>query len=282
MTLLVLTFVLLAPVEAEDSAAPSESEKQAAASDYLRDSYRADAAKYAFRKSGAEQDLQFVDTPIMRWANDNDWSGAVFVWTQQGRPEVIGCILSGPNGEANRNVFHEFHLLAGAPIAAADLLTKRRWAPKEGLRSTPVRDAPAPAETAAGRLVQMRQITREFTAHMEADGRWELRLLPQPLFRYGDEKSDVIDGALFSYVWTKGTDPEVVLLLECRKSDDKLAWHFAPVRFSNRQVWLKHDDQEVWRAESHQEPPGNVTDLIYTTAYARTMPRQPPEAKDEE
>jgi hypothetical protein len=274
--------VLLAPLEGEGDDAPTVKNEQEAVSDYLRESYQADAAKYVFRKEGDEQVLQFVEQPIMRWANDNDWSGDVFVWTYRGRPEVIGCILSGPNGESNRNVFHEFHLLATEPVAATDLHTKRRWSPKEGLRRTPVRDAPKPAETAAGRLVQMRQITRKFTAHMEADGLWELRLLPQPLFRYGDEKSDVVDGALFSYVWTKGTDPEVILLLECRKSGDGLAWHFAPVRFSNRQVWVKYGDQEVWRVESHREPPGNVTDLIYTTAYARTMPRQPPEVNGDE
>lgn len=280
MTLVLLGIALLAsPQEGDD--APTAKDEQAAVSDHLRESYHADAARYAFRKKAAEEDLQFIDKPIMRWANDNDWSGDVFVWTHQGRPEVIGCMLSGPSGEANRMVFHEFHLLATTPIAPVDLFTKRRWAPKEGLRSTPVRDAPKPAENAAGRLVQMRHITRKFTAHMEADGLWELRLLPQPLFRYGDEKSDVVDGALFSYVWTKGTDPELILLLECRKSEDKLAWHFAPVRFSNRQVWLEDEGQEVWRAESHREPPGNATDLIYTTAYARTMPRLPPETIDE-
>jgi hypothetical protein len=99
--------------------------------------------------------------------------------------------------------------------------------------------------------------------------------LPQPLFRYGDDQSNVIDGALFAYVWTKGTDPEVILMLECRKTEGSLTWNYAPARFSNRTVWLKHDGREVWRAESHREPPGNVADLIYTTAYARTIPREP-------
>jgi hypothetical protein len=281
MVSLLLTCVLLAPPEGEGDDVQTLKTAKAVVSEYLRESYHADAAKYVFHHDDAgQQPLKLVEKPIMRWANDDDWSGDVYVWTHAGRPEVVGCMLSGPSGEANRNVFHEFHLLAKDPIGPADLLTKRRWMPKQGLELITVADAPEPAKTSAGRLLQMRQISRKFTAHMEADGRWELRLLPQPLFRYGDDKSEVVDGALFCYVWTKGTDPEVMLLLECRKIEGKLTWQFAPVRFSNRQVWLEYDGQEMWRAESHREPAGNATDLVYTTAYARTMPRQPPETNE--
>jgi hypothetical protein len=283
MLTLLLSLVLLAPPDGDGSDTDTVKNERAVVSDYVRDSYRADAEKYAFRHDEAgEQPLKFVDKPIMRWANDDDWSGDVFVWTHLGRPEVVGCVLSGPSGEANRNVFHEFHLLSDKPIAPSDLQTKRRWSPKTGLELTPVDGAPEPAKNAAGRLAQMRQISRKFTAHMEADGQWELRLLPHPLYRYGDENSEAVDGALFCYVWTKGTDPEVILLLECRRdAAGKLAWHFAPIRFSNRQVWLKYDGREMWRVEGHREPAGNATDLLYTTAYARTMPRQPPDKTDE-
>jgi hypothetical protein len=221
--------------------APSSDVVQRRIIDYLRRSYRADAEKYEFHHdSERKHPLTMVEKPIMRWANDDDWSGDVFVWTYSGRPEVVGCILSGPGGKTNRLVFHEFHLLAEKPIAATDLQTRRRWEPKAGLSPSPIPDAPKPAATAVARLTQMRDLSRAFTAHMSADGDWELRLLPQPLFRYGDEKGDIVDGALFAYVWTKGTDPEVILLVECRKTDRGLAWHFAPVRFSNRSLWLKN------------------------------------------
>jgi hypothetical protein len=78
--------------------------------------------------------------------------------------------------------------------------------------------------------------------------------------------------SLFAYVWTKGTDPEVILLLECRNLEDGPAWCYAPVRFSNREDWLHRGGAEVWRAESHREPADAATDLTYTTAYARTSP----------
>ncbi len=272
MPQLLLTLCLLAQPTGDVAVNPAPT-----TAEYLRGAYRADAAKCAFCAACEQaQPLDLVEKPVMTWANDDDWSGEVFVWTQAGQPAVIGSILSGPLGAANRNVFHEFHLLAEKPLAAADLHTRRRWQPEEGLARTALDRAPRPAANAAGRLTQMRQLAREFTAHMEASGAWELRLLTQPLFRYGDGKADVIDGALFAYVWTKGTDPEVILLLECHKSDAGLAWRYAPVRFSNRSVWLRHDDTEVWRVEGHQEPAGNNTTLVYTTAYARTMPREPP------
>ena len=48
----------------------------------------------------------------------------------------------------------------------------------------------------------------------------ELRLLPQPLYRYepNDGDSPMVDGAVFGYVWTIGTDPEVLLVVEARRA----------------------------------------------------------------
>ena len=239
--------------------------------DYLRDAYREDAEKCAFSRADG-QPLKLIAEPIMRWANDDSWSGDVFAWTHQGRPEVVGCILSGPGAAGVRYVYHECHLLAEKPIAAANVQDGRRWQSAEGLKIERLDDAPKPADSAAARLVQMRSIARSFTAYMQADGTWELRLLTQPLMRYGDDKSAAADGALFSYVWTKGTDPELILLVECRRDDQEVAWCYAPIRFSNRSLWLKRDGKEIWRAESHREPAGKITTQLYTTAFARSMP----------
>src|SRR4051794_40545295 len=101
-TSLLLTSVLLAPPDGEGDDAPTVKNERAIVSDYLRESYHADAAKYAFRSDEAsEKDLKFVEKPVMRWANDDDWSGDVYVWTHEGRPEVVGCILSGPGSGEN-------------------------------------------------------------------------------------------------------------------------------------------------------------------------------------
>lgn len=273
MQALVLLLCLLAPPVGEGDS--ESAQKPNSKLNPLRQFYRDDAVKYQFERSeldGSKLDLQ--PQPIMSWANDDDWSGDVFVWTHGKRPAVVGCILSGPADNNQRLVFHEFHLLSDQPIKPVNMQTRRRWQPKSGLEVTAIPGAPEPARSANGRLTQMRELSRQFSAHMRADSDWELRQLSQPLYRYDVAKANgpVIDGALFAYVWTKGTDPEVILLIEARRNDKGEKWYYAPVRFSNRPVWLKHEGKEVWHVDSHAEPEGNASDLIYTTAYSDTVP----------
>jgi hypothetical protein len=256
---------------------PSDEAKQRI--EALRTYYGKTAEAYEFYGGAAkEQPLRLLDKPIMKWANDDDWSGDVFVWTRNEVPGVIGCILSGPAQNKMRLVFQEFHLLGDEPIAPAEMQGTFQWAPKEGLKRHPLEGAPPAAETPAARLVQMRQLLRDFSAHMQANGEWELRQLPQPLLRYQPKEGPVVDGGLFTFVWTKGTYPELVLLLECRKTAEGPAWFFAPVRFSNRELWLKHHDKEVWRCEVHQEPQGD-SQAVYTTRYLTTVADPPPTQK---
>jgi len=251
---------------------PAANEKGTGSLESVRAEYLADAEKYQFYADTAHKEpLELVAKPVMRWTSLKDYSGDVFVWTHRAVPAVVGCMLSGPSGERTRNLTHEFHLVSDEPIAPVDLASRRRWQPAEGLKRQVIEGAPAPATSPTGRLTQMRQISREFMVQMEAvNGTWELRLLPQPLLRYGDEKSDVIDGALLAHVWTTGTDPEFILLLECRKTDKGNVWHFAPVQFTNRALRLAYGGREVWHIEPHQEPNGQTT-LLYTTAFVRTF-----------
>jgi hypothetical protein len=76
--------------------------------------------------------------------------------------------------------------------------------------------------------------------------RWDLRLLPQPLYRYEKPEGDVVDGTLFAFVTSAGTDPEVVLALEARKAGESLAWHYRAIRFSDSNLYVQHSGKEVW------------------------------------
>jgi hypothetical protein len=276
MSSFILFLGLLAPVLANDEPSSNEAKSKIGA---LRNYYSKTAGKYEFYHDAArQQPLTFVEKPVMKWANDDDWSGDVFVWTRNERPEVIGCVLTGPADNKMRIAFQEFHLLADEPIAPADMHGAFRWAPKEGLTRRKLDAAEDPADAPALRLSQMRKLLRDFSAHMEANGQWELRLLPQPLLRYQPKEGPVVDGALFTFVWTKGTDPELILLLECRKTKEGPAWFYAPVRFSHRELWLRHHDTEVWRGPSHREPAAE-SNLIYTTHYLDTIPEPAAEEK---
>jgi hypothetical protein len=122
------------------------------------------------------------------------------------------------------------------------------WKPESGLGRKELADSPVPAATPGARLIQMRKLAQEFSGHeTDEDGkRWDLRLLPAPLYRYPTAKNGVIDGALFTLVSTAGTDPEVLLLIEAKEIEGKLHWEYACARFSDRNLYVKRNDKEIW------------------------------------
>jgi hypothetical protein len=256
--------LLLAPiacfaVRGDDAPAPREKEELSP----LREQYLLAAKKYEFFLDKDRKVPLTLDTKsILYWTTDNDWSGDVFVWMARGRPQVVGCILSGP-GKPDRMSSHEFHTFAREPIGTAEMSAKYRWAPESGIEFRKLDGTPA--ATAAGRLPQMRAISRDLHAFMQVDGKWELRLLTQPLLRYQPTEGNVIDGALFTWVWTRGTDPEVMVAIECHRTDKGLEWRYAPARFSNREVWLNQGDNEIWRVPVHREEGDDTCTGIYTT-----------------
>jgi hypothetical protein len=190
------------------------------------------------------------EKPIYVWTNptrSHGQHGAVFVWLHGGRPVVIGSIFSHPE-VGRRMICHEFHSLAEGPLLPERSAGEQTWQPKATVPLLPLPDAPKPEASPARRLIQMRSLARDFTAHsidfqME---RWDLRLLPQPLYRYEKPEGDVVDGTLFAFVTSAGTDPEVVLALEARKAGESLAWHYRAIRFSDSNLYVQHSGKEVW------------------------------------
>jgi hypothetical protein len=203
-------------------------------------------------ESDPKKELQLTKEPVFEWSNpvrQGLQQGVIFLWLRDGRPAVLGCIFSEPEGRLKgRKVIHEFHALDTDKLLVSRPNALNEWKPKAGLERKELADAGAPAATAGARLVQMRRLAQEFTGH-EIDGegkRWELRLLPAPLYRYPSAKTGVIDGALFTLVSNAGTDPEVLLLIEAREDGGKLHWEYACGRFSDRSLYVQRKDKEVW------------------------------------
>jgi hypothetical protein len=142
---------------------------------------------------------------------------------------------------------HELHALD-----PEKLLVKRdeyhQWKPQAGLARKELSGAAPPAATAGARLLQMRRLAQEFTGHsLDRDGkRWQLRLLPTPLYRYPAAKTGVVDGALFALMSSAGTDPEVLLLIEAKEVDGKRHWEYACGRFSDWELHVSRKDKEVF------------------------------------
>jgi hypothetical protein len=203
-------------------------------------------------ESAPRKELERTKQPVFEWTNpvrQGLQQGAVFLWLRDGRPAALGCIFSQPEGKTpGRRIIHELHALDREKLLVSRPNAVNEWQPKAGLARKEFPDAAAPAATPGARLVQMRRMAQEFTGHtVSQEGqRWELRLLPAPLYRYPAAKAGVIDGALFTLVSTAGTDPEVLLLLEARKEGDKIRWEYALGRFSDRDLHVLRKDKEIW------------------------------------
>ena len=219
------------------------------------------AAKYAITlKDGAK--LKLLPEPILRWSNPSvgEIHGNVFLWTAGERPALVGSFYKWFT--PHTHLTHEFHSLATQPLAARRDEAEVWTTSQAGLSFTPLQDVPAPATSAAGRLVQMKRLARDFAAtKTERDGsKQELRLLTQPIYRYAAPDQQVLDGALF--VLVQGTDPEVFLLLEAQGEQGKEAWSFAATRMNGVGFSLRYQDKQVWSVEimpwksisSHAEP----------------------------
>jgi hypothetical protein len=77
--------------------------------------------------------------------------------------------------------------------------------------------------------------------------RWDLRLLPTPLLEYRQSTPEVLGGGLFAFVGYS-TDPEILLLLEARDAKEGSMWHFQPVRFSDKSLYLSFKEKPIWES----------------------------------
>ena len=70
--------------------------------------------------------------------------------------------------------------------------------------------------------------------------------MPQPGPSLSAHRRPSISRALFAFA--DGTDPEVLLLLEARRTAGVEQWYFAAARLNQLHVQLFHDEQKVWEA----------------------------------
>lgn len=250
-----------------------------------------------------KQGLTLREQPVFSWTNvagPAPQYGHVFVWERAGRPEVIGTIFSTrAEDPRQRGIIHEFHTLAEQPLTVEYLeRIDHRWQPAGGITMNEVPKAAAVAETAAGRLTQMRAIARQFKAETRKDDeRYELRLLPAPALRYQSDDGRVLDGAIFSMVSSAGTDPELLIVLEARRPANAPAakanavataadcrWHAQAIRFTERELtvdrdgvrfWSSTDNSEHWVSIENQYKLLRTPQERYCCFWARAIPELP-------
>lgn len=242
--------------------------------DLLKAFYRHEAELYEFTLDEAGAQKLKLEPTVMTWTGEDykdshgtvaPVSGEVYIWTHEGRAVVAGGIGSFPRAEG-RLVFHEFHALTElAPQKMPIRATSPMEWPPIGVMPQSVPGAPVPADAAAPtvaasrRLLQMRRMAQEFrggTMKPDGSGEARLRLIPAPLYRLdADElkrgKHNIIDGAVFVFTGEVGTDSEMILYFECRKTDDGLEWTYVPAAMTYLEMWLDHKDVRVWRMPNY-------------------------------
>ena len=262
---LLLAAILCFPISPAAHAQPAEDGSVSeSAAETWRAYYRQRAAKdYDFVWSDAELPLELRTSAIANWTNPLETgqiNGSTFVWEHEGRPIVVGQVFSYLIGSDQRSLCHVFSTLTDEPVIGrrnGDVF----WKPTSGNETDwhVARGAPVHSNR-AGRLLQMRNLARQFKAYTEeaSRGKRDLRLLPQPLYRSDAAKMD-LDCGLFSYV--VGNDPELLILIECDPGQDAPVWRYRFVQSTRSTTVASFKGQEVYRYEksrSNVESPNAV------------------------
>jgi hypothetical protein len=213
-------------------------------------------------EGGSKTPVVLHPDSLLQWSSPVVGSihGSVFVWTDRGCPVAVASIYKWFSPNTHLGI--ELHALT-PDVVSADRKGRRVWSPgKFAVERKPIPAAPVPADSVAGRLRQLRTLAKEFSASetTRANITRELRLLTQPIYRYQSTNLDVIDGALFTFV--EGTDPEIFLMIEARRTASGSEWQFAAVRMNSLTLKLSHKGHEVWtvptitwaQAGNHNQP----------------------------
>ncbi|NQT11209.1 MAG: hypothetical protein HQ582_00570 [Planctomycetes bacterium] len=210
------------------------------------------AGEYEIYWGGVDGESLTLIGPVLRFSDGVTGvvDAAVLLWTHNNRPRMAASFwYRGPS----QTEHHEFQSLSTEKLTA-----KRKgravWRPsRPGIQMKPHPGAPAPAESAAGRLVQMRSLARQFTASItDRTGRQQLRLISQPVYRFAQPDEGILDGALFAFA--KGTNPEVILLLEAIEGEAGDQWYSAFARMTVRQIEVRRAEEVAWQVPALRWP----------------------------
>jgi hypothetical protein len=208
------------------------------------------ATAYELRAGdGGKRKLTPISEPVLRWTNPLGGQrarGEIFLWTDAGLPGAIVSINEFTDAAGQTHGEEEWCSLAAGPLVADG---PHRWSPANGVLSPqPLRDVDPPADSAARRLRQMRDIAERFAGEKttRAGVSRTLRLLPKPIYRYEPKEEGILDGVLFALA--EATDPEALLALEARRSGSTYVWHFALARMNSVRLTASYSGKQVWEA----------------------------------
>jgi hypothetical protein len=180
----------------------------------------------------------------------------LWLWMERDTPCGLMAIESCPDNPAGRRLLYEFVSLSDQKVSVSRGSDWKWDAAESGLQRRPIPDAPEPAAKPSTRLTQAKQLFQRFSAHEKAvaEGRIELRPLANPLYRYSDDATGVLDAAVFAFV--NGTNPEVLLVIDARRGEQNqvAAWGCSLAQMTGAEVSASLGQQEVW-TQTEADPP---------------------------
>lgn len=223
---------------------------------------------------GALTPLPLYSKPIMHWlsldGSEGTYLGSVFVWTRSQRPEVVGTVFTSDGTKETISSCEELYSFSPIQLSVRSERGKT-WKPAPSERMLRIPDAPVPSTSPAGRRLQIRNISRKFSGRMNRRGvPHPLRLLSRPVYEYESDDPNVLGGALFVIV-AYNTDPDILLLIEARQTENGPQWFFQPARFSDKSLWLSFDDKDVWTSlrQGHGSDEPHAVDRQYHVEFAK-------------
>jgi len=199
--------------------------------------------------------LRLDEKPLQKWTIGSEWHGSHYIWTCKNRPVLIGCFLVDSMRADRRQVYLELHSLVDERFTPMEFpaLKNFQWDPLPKKTSTLLIEGLAQAnQNERLRRIQMRQIAETFSVTMYEDPKYgsdrteQLRMLATPVYRYPDGGDGGLQGAIYAFVKTNGTDPDFLLAIE---NDPKLkenGWRVRPIRYTSRRLELHRLKSVVW------------------------------------
>ena len=247
-------FVAASGVSAGDEPAGEKisAERQA----ILADMRTAVAAMKVSEKTGDTlQPARVVAEPVFRYSDPQRLivDGTIWVWTVDGLPVMTMKLERFSLPEPERRWLFNAGSCSRNLIAVQWPFDVEFESKKPGLTFQPLDAGPKLSETKSGRLLQLKQLSRKFSATMIGatgpDDKSEMRLLPTPLFRYSSKLGRITDGALFGLSGT-GTNPDAIVAIQWREDGNAGHWEFACMNTTDCGLQIRLDDADVWSQSS--------------------------------
>ncbi len=205
------------------------------------------------RRDTAEPAGELLKNSLMSYTDETLFINAATVWTwtlkKEGRPLAL-CKVEHYDVARNPRPGEWLYCFTSLSpdLIQAEWPDGHKWTARQpGVTFRDIPNAFPPGDSPAARMRQMKELSRQFTASFDLhrQQKEELRLLAQPLYRYADLDSKVVDGTVFAAA-ANGTNPAAIFLVELQQDSDRQVWRFAVAAMTDGAVVVKYDGKEVW------------------------------------